>query len=218
MKLNKVMPLLMALMAATSLHAIDLNAVEVDVKMHPEKFRELLARFEKADTTLTQTELETVYFGYSFTSDYDPRETFSPIEEAYDAGNYELAGQLCEEALRYNPVSLDLNVLALAAADRMRGSGTHGTKILQFGIRSDMIATAILESGSGTAANSPFMVISEADMRRILNNVLGIERIVDRTKVGSVDAIKVKFPGSDRQHILYFDNSRERQFMISQPQ
>lgn len=218
MKLNKVMPLLMALMASTSLHAIDLNAVEVDVKMHPEKFRELLARFEKADTTLTQTELETVYFGYSFTSDYDPRETFSPIEEAYDAGNYELAGQLCEEALRYNPVSLDLNVLALAAADRMRGSGTHGAKILQFGIRSDMIATAILESGSGTAANSPFMVISEADMRRILNNVLGIERIVDRTKVGSVDAIKVKFPGSDRQHILYFDNSRERQFMISQPQ
>ncbi len=54
-------------------------------------------------------------------------------------------------------------------------------------------------------------------MERLLTNVLGIERIVDRTKVGDVDAIKVVFPGSDRQHILYFDNSREQMFMISQP-
>lgn len=46
-------------------------------------------------------------------------------------------------------------------------------------------------------------------MSRILRNVLGVERIVDRTKVGNIDAVKVIFPGSDRQHILYFDNSRE---------
>ncbi|MDE6527761.1 MAG: DUF4919 domain-containing protein, partial [Muribaculaceae bacterium] len=135
----------------------------------------------------------------------------------YGAGNYEQAARMCEEALRYNPVSLGLNVLALASADRLRGKGSYGAKILRFGIRSDMIATAILESGSGTTATSPFFVISEADMKRVLNNVLGIERIIDRTKVGHVDAIKVKFPGNDRQHILYFDNSRERQFLNSQP-
>ena len=31
----------------------DMNAVEVDVKLHPERYRQLLDRFENADTTLT---------------------------------------------------------------------------------------------------------------------------------------------------------------------
>ena len=215
--LAKVTMLLLAATAAFSIHALDLKAVEVDVKMHPDRFRELLNRFEQADTTLTPTELATIYFGYSFTADYDPTESFDEIGQAYDSGNYERASQLCKEALELNPVSLELNVLALAAADRMSGKAYSGADILHFGIRSDLIATAILESGRGTMATSPFFVISKADMERLLTNVLGIERIVDRTKVGDVDAIKVVFPGSDRQHILYSDNSREQMFMISQP-
>lgn len=215
--LLKILTFLITAMTAITIHAVDLKAVEVEVKMHPDRYRELLERFEKADTTLTPTELATVYFGYSFTPDYDPRESFSAIEEAYGAGEYEEAERLCAEALRINPVSLELNVLALAAADRMRAKGTKGAEILLYGIRSDLIATAILESGRGTTALSPFLVTSKADMERILSNVLGIDHIVDRTKVGDVDAVKVVFPGSDRQHILYFDNSREQQFMISQP-
>ena len=215
--LAKVTMLLLAATAAFSIHALDLKAVEVDVKMHPDRFRELLNRFEQADTTLTPTELATIYFGYSFTAGYDPTESFDEIGQAYDSGNYERASQLCKEALELNPVSLELNVLALAAADRMSGKAYSGADILHFGIRSDLIATAILESGRGTMATSPFFVISKAEMERLLTKVLGIERIVDRTKVGDVDAIKVVFPGSDRQHILYFDNSREQMFMISQP-
>ncbi len=214
---NKILIWLFAVMTAVTGWAVDLNEIEVDVKMHPGKFRELLERFEQADTTLTPSELATVYFGYSYTPDYDPRETFPQVESAYDSGDYELTETLGLEAMELNPVSLDLNVLALAAADHMRDKGTYGPKILKYGIRCDLIATAILESGSGTTASSPFYVISSADMSRILRNVLGIDRIVDRTKVGDVDAIKVTFPGSDRQHILYFNNNRERQFFSSHP-
>lgn len=204
-------------MAAVTCRAVDLNAIEVDVKMNPGKFRELLQRFEQADTTLTPGELATVYFGYSYTPDYDPRETFPQVEQAYEDADYELTEKLGLEALELNPVSLDLNVLTLAAADHMRDKGTYGPKILKYGIRCDLIATAIMESGSGTMASSPFYVTSSADMSRILRNVLGIDRIVDRTKVGAVDAIKVTFPGSDRQHILYFNNTREQQFLSSHP-
>ena len=214
---NKILIWLFAVMTAVTGWAVDLNEIEVDVKMHPGKFRELLERFEQADTTLTPSELATVYFGYSYTPDYDPSETFPLVESAYDSGDYELTETLGLEAMELNPVSLDLNVLALAAADHMRDKGTYGPKILKYGIRCDLIATAILESGSGTTASSPFYVISSADMSRILRNVLGIDRIVDRTKVGDVDAIKVTFPGSDRQHILYFNNNRERQFFSSHP-
>ena len=187
----------------------DMNAVEVDVKLHPERYRQLLDRFEKADTTLTVPQLATVYFGYSFTPDYVAGESFVNVQDAYDSGAYARAEELAAEALKLNPVSLELSVLALAASDHLRSKGSYGKKILDYGTRCDLIATAILESGRGTSAASPFHVIAWSDVSRILRNVLGVERIVDRTKVGNIDAVKVIFPGSDRQHILYFDNSRE---------
>ena len=187
----------------------DMNAVEVDVKLHPERYRQLLDRFEKADTTLTVPQLATVYFGYSFTPDYVAGESFVNVQDAYDSGDYARAEELAAEALKLNPVSLELSVLALAASDHLRSKGSYGKKILDYGTRCDLIATAILESGRGTSAASPFHVIAWSDVSRILRNVLGVERIVDRTKVGNIDAVKVIFPGSDRQHILYFDNSRE---------
>ena len=182
----------------------DMNAVEVDVKLHPERYRQLLDRFEKADTTLTVPQLATVYFGYSFTPDYVAGESFVNVQVAGHG-----AEELAAEALKLNPVSLELSVLALAASDHLRSKGSYGKKILDYGTRCDLIATAILESGRGTSAASPFHVIAWSDVSRILRNVLGVERIVDRTKVGNIDAVKVIFPGSDRQHILYFDNSRE---------
>jgi len=215
--MKKILLILIAMSMAGLALAIDLNAIEVDVKMHPGKYQDLLQRFEKADTTLTPAELAMVYYGYSFTPAYDPSMTFTDVEDAYENGDYELAEELSLKALKLNPVSLDLNVLALASADRMRDKGNYGQKILQYGIRCDLIATAILESGHGTSAASPFFVTASADMRRILRNVLGIDRIVDRSKVGDVDAIKVTFPGSDREHILYFDNTREHEFFSSHP-
>lgn len=215
--MKKVLLLLILLLTGHSLRAIDLNAIEVDVKMHPGKYQELLQRFELADTTLSRSELATIYFGFSYTSQYDPRETYPEVEEAYDNGNYVLAECLALEALKENPVSLNLNVIMLAAADHLRHTGTHGKAIMEYGIKCDLIATAILESGQGTSAASPFHVITSADMSRILRNVLGIDRIIDRSKVGSIDAIKVTFPGLDRQHIIYFDNSREVAFFSSHP-
>lgn len=136
-------------------------------------------------------------------------ESFVNVQDAYDSGDYARAEELAAEALKLNPVSLELSVLALAASDHLRSKGSYGKKILDYGTRCDLIATAILESGRGTSAASPFHVIAWSDVSRILRNVLGVERIVDRTKVGNIDAVKVIFPGSDRQHILYFDNSRE---------
>lgn len=189
---------------------LDMNAIEVDVKLHPEQYRELLQRFERCDTTLTPSELSTVYFGYSYTPNYVPFESFANVQEAYDSGDYTEAEKLAREGLGLNPVSLELNVLALASADHLRSTGEMGRRILEYGIRCDLIATAILNSGRGTSADSPFHVIASSDISRILNNVLGVERVVDRTKVGDIDAIKVTFPGNDRQHIIYFDTTREQ--------
>lgn len=200
---------IIASVLTTEAQNFDMNAMEVDVKLHPERYRQLLERFERADTTLNAAQLATVYYGYSFTPDYVPNESFINVQDAYDSGDYVLAEQLASEGLKLNPVSLELSVLALAACDHLRTTAGYGQKILNYGTRCDLIATAILESGRGTSAGSPFYVIAWSDVSRILRNVLGVERIVERTKVGNIDAVKVLFPGSDRQHIIYFDNTRE---------
>lgn len=213
MNRNTLLFILIPLLAlAFPARGVDYNALQVEVAMHPDRYRALLNRFVAGDTTLTSHELATVYFGYSFTPDYDPRETFDGISDAFTAKDYERVALLTPDALVVNPVSLDLSIMALTAAEQ--GAGERpGMRAANLGPRCDMIATAILESGRGTTPDSPFKVISSADIGRLLRNVLGINVIVGRTKIGDVDAIKVTFPGSDRQHILYFDNSRETLFL-----
>lgn len=213
--MNRATPLLtiLSLLALIfPVSAVDYNAMQVEVTMHPDRYRALLNRFVAGDTTLTSAELATVYYGYSFTPDYDPRETFDDITDAFNVKDYEQVAALVPAALVVNPVSLDLSVMALTAAERGAGE-KPGMRAANLGPRCDMIATAILESGRGTSPDSPFKVISSADIARLLRNVLGINVIVGRTKCGDVDAVKVTFPESDRQHILYFDNTREERFL-----
>lgn len=197
--------------------AVDLTALEVNVKLHPSDYRGLLERFLRTDTTLTPQELATVYYGYSCTPDYDPRYDYADIHAAADSGHYARAEQMALQALQANPVSLDLNVALLGAAEKLREEGGRGALLLEYGIKCDQMATAILESGHGTSARSPFVVIYSSDIDRILHNVLGVEKVTGRTKVGPVDAVKVQFPGQERTHILYFDNTREERFLSTRP-
>lgn len=199
--------------------AVDLTAMEVQMRMNPSEYRTLMERFQQADTTLTPAQLAKVYFGYSFTDDYDPTLTHPALEQAFDQGRWQQALTLATEALQTNPVSLDLNVMAHAATRHLLSEGTPlPPDTPNYGTRADLIATAILESGQGTDPSSPFTVISSSDMLRLLRNILGIENITDRTHVGpETVALKVTFPGSSRNHILYFNTSREQQYFNAHP-
>ncbi len=194
------------------LRAIDYRAIEVDVTMHPAEYKALLDRFIAADTTLTTDEMSTVYYGFAFTPSYEPRDSFPEIHAAYDRQDFQEVARLIGPALELNPLSLDLSVIALAVYERGIGP-TPGAKALNMAIRSDMIANTILQSGRGTFAQSPFYVISDSDRRRILNNVIGIGPVIGTDRVGDVEAIKFTFPGHSRQHILYFDNTLEENFL-----
>lgn len=187
-------------------NALDLNSIGVEVRMHPGVYRSMLERFVDADSTLSASEMTLVYYGFPFTTGYERGEGYADVTSAYDSGDYGRALEMARERLEENPLSLDLSVMALAAAEKLRARGDVGAVLRDMGMRCDLIATAILESGTGTDPRSPFVVTDVADIDRILRNVIGIDSIVDRTKVGDVLAFKVTFPGNPRRHILYFDN------------
>lgn len=215
--MKKILILLLSVIFTLPLvRAVDYGAIEVDVTMNPERYRTLLDRFIKADTTLTHQEVSTLYYGFPFTRSYDPRDSVPEIHRAFDAGDFDRVALLLPDALELNPLSLDLFVMGMAVYEAGHGE-TPGANALNLSIRSDMIATAILESGRGTIANSPFYVISRSDMDRIMRNVMGVAQIIGISKVGPVLAVKFRFPGELREHILYFDNTAEEKFRASHP-
>ena len=190
---------------------VDLNRIKVDVVSNPDNYRSLLNRFVVGDTTLTLDEMATVYYGYAYTLDYNPLDKYEALEKCYNDGEYAETWQLCSEALKYNPVSLDLTIKALVAANNCDIKTAHAM-IPALESRFNLISTIILSSGKGTADDSPFIVICTQDIIRIIRNVLCAESILGQTNIRNIDAYILKFPLSDRQHIIYFDNNIQKDF------
>lgn len=189
---------------------VDLNQIEVDMAMNPAKYNQLLDRFVKADTTLTHAEVAYLYLGQGFSPQYDPYQAYPMLMNAYDSQDYATAASLAEAVVDESPMSLDLLITALVAATR---SG-NVDMALQLQPRLNLLVDCIVETGKGTNAAEPFYVASTADLRQFLRNILGINDVVETTTVGNgdVEAWKVRLPDSEREHILYFNNSLEHRF------
>ena len=121
---------------------IDLDKIRFEVAQNPAEFKALMNRFVSGDTSLSLEQLAKIYFGYAFTYDYDPTDTYDNINQAYEQLDYNTTWLLCSEALKVNPVSLDLMVKALVAANN--GTNERARRDLpalrnRFSILSDMI-------------------------------------------------------------------------------
>lgn len=184
--------------------SVDLDAVRRVVRDTPDTYTALLNRFVAGDSTLTVGDMAVIYYGYAFTPDFDPKAHYDKARDAYKRKDYAVASYLSSEALVKNPVSLDMTVVGLVSATRSTVDRIRA-KIPALQSRFDMLATIILSSGMGTNCESPFMIISADDIERIVHNVLGAADILGTAKVGDIDAVKIRFAGQDREHILYFN-------------
>lgn len=190
---------------------VDLNLIKVNVTMNPEHYRELMDRYMKADTTLRLDEMATVYYGYAATMDYDPDLKFPEIDDAIAAEDFVKAYDLSVKAADEAPVSLPvlINVIKLMPQIDLKNNLSSYLNIRQ---RLEMLIGTILASGTGIRRELPFKVISEGDMMVILKDILNVGEIVDRSKIGQLDAVKITFPTNSREHILYFDNTIHDQY------
>ncbi len=121
--------------------------------------------------------------------------------------------ELADAVLDQYPLSLDLLVMGLVAATR--DMSTNSVKVApKLQTRLDMIINTIISSGSGTSASSPFYVASDADTQVFMKEIIGVTRVVDSSKVGTGDVVAymVTIPGSDREHILYFNQALQNRY------
>lgn len=195
---------------------VDLNKIAFEVTSDPGQLRNLTDRYLAGDMDLTSEEMAVVYYGYASTPDYDPTDSFSDLDDAYAAMNYPEVWRLAKDAMSVNPVSLDVIIKALVAANNISDKDARDLiPVLQN--RYELLSNLILCSGKGTTVESPFIVICEDDMRRIIRNVICAETVIGRALIKNVDAVKILLPGSERQHILYFDNNIQKAFERRQP-
>lgn len=215
--MKKITSLLAALLILGTLHIcakqinIDLNKIAFEVTSNPGNFRNLTNRYLAGDMTLTPEEMAVVYYGYATTPDYDPTDNFTDLDNAYQAMNYPEVWRLAKDAMHVNPVSLDVIIKALVAANNISDKEAKDL-IPALQNRYELLSNLILCSGKGTAVESPFIVICDSDMVRIVRNVICAETVIGRAIIKNIDAIKILLPGSDRQHILYFNNNIQKEY------
>lgn len=197
--------------------SVDLNLISVNVAMHPEHYRTLYDRYLAADTTLRIDEVATVYYGHPSMPNYAPDLTYTEIEEAVKAEAWQDAYRLSIEAAQLDPLSLGALVNVIKLTPNIELSGDNLNTYLIMRQRLEMLVGTILATGTGISPDSPIKVISENDMMIILKDILAIDTIVDRTKIGKIEAIKVTLGASTREHILYFDNSLYNQYKLLNP-
>lgn len=217
-KIHKLLFALVIVMVAVpafgrNLINVDLNKIEVDMMMNPAEYGTLFDRFVKCDTTLTDDQVATVYFGQAFSYNYDPGATFPVIIDAYERGDFATVASLVDAVVDQQPLSLDLIVMGIIGATRLEGDN-YSELLEKLQTRLDMIAGVIINSGSGTSSDSPFYVASSEDLKQFMVNILGVSEVVDTSLVGDgdIEAFIVRFPGSEREHILYFNNSLQHRY------
>ena len=155
---------------------IDYDAMGAEAR-DDERFAALAERFIAVDPALVVEDLQVLYYGRAYRDDYTgDRRTFTLVEEAMQAGQYDRAYQLCLDLQRRIPASPRLlNLLYISASKKSIPAAEP--ELTALADRYRFVLDVISFSGNGTML-SPYVVTSVADEYELLFNKLGITAVV----------------------------------------
>lgn len=136
-------------------------------------YRQLVDRFEQADTTLFGSDFLVLYYGYAYRDEYVCRSVGSPWSDLVTNKQYAEAYEMICELLKHNPASLYLLDYALGAgcaADRP----TEELDRIYWRLLMIMKHISILSDGS---KESPIAVVSSRDENPLLQLWLKVKPI-----------------------------------------
>lgn len=192
-----------ALTVSAASVAVDFDSIRASATSRPEMRRQLVERFAAGDTLLTPEDMALVYYGQAFTPGYVRTEKYADVDSAYLGCDMPLTLTLVDEVLRVNPVALSQlfrGFVASKASKQPRISSRAGS----FENRIMNICDLIYASGTGVDTNDPFRVLTMADAEAFLRNYIRVDSIMDRSKLGHLEAVKTKVPGIADPVIFYF--------------
>jgi len=142
----------------------DFTELERMVKDDRLQYDALVARFEAADTTMTDADIQKVYYGYAFTETYSPSSDYKTMVSALmDQDKPDEAKKVAEALLKKNPVSLWLlKQLYFISRDLGEDSGSYYIRYIR-------LTDSIVSSGNGRSTARPIHVVSTSDEYEILD-------------------------------------------------
>lgn len=141
------------------------------------RYRALVERFERADTTLYGSDFFILYYGHAYRDAYDGGHRTTPWLESLQKKQYAKAYAQVLKALRQAPAT---PYLLNDAARIARALGRPGDEIANLLWRRDMLLIWISALGDGTAER-PFVVVNIQDEYTLAYGLLKVREIRSQT-------------------------------------
>lgn len=195
---------------------IDYKYIKEYVTNKKEDFQKLMQRFEMNDTLLTRQEYAMIYYGYSFTPDYqgsmyDMLQDYQDFKRLISENKYEEAYNAGTELLKKNPVSLQ-TLYEMGALVYMQNKDQE--KMRSYTKRYAALITTIASSGDGKTEETAFKVICVNDEYQLLNKLFQMENMKQQSltdnKCDLIEFDKCKYYEGTQ---MYFDISRSLDYM-----
>ena len=142
----------------------DMAELERMVKDDRPQYDALVARFEAVDTTMTDADIQKVYYGYAFTETYSPTSDYKTMVNVLtEQGKFDEAKKVAEGLLKKYPVSLWLlKQLYFISRDLEEDSDIYLDRYVR-------LTDSIVSSGNGRSPDRSLHVISTSDEYEILD-------------------------------------------------
>lgn len=171
----------------------------------------LIERFINADTTLTEKEIELIYYGNVFSESYKPYSTSEAEKkfmELYRQEKYKEAIPFGEEVLKENPINLKISFKMLVCYNVLGDK----TTAKHYANRYFPLLDCIYYSGDGKSIQTAFVVLKVPDEYEILSSLelqSKGQALVGDTDVLTIDKKNQKAEkGKKKISSLYFNVSK----------
>lgn len=202
----------------------DLKKIENIVKNDTDRYNSLMDRFNSLTVTMemledgpispfTFEESAIIYYGYAFTEKYNPYCSYDSLRFFIQQRDWEKAEQAALEALKDNPVCIELLEHLILAAEQRQDEEVASRAFGQYII----LLTTISRSGEGKTPDSPLFVTRVSDEYSILRSIgasqLKGQSLID-TPSGKCDKMVFMLPMGDtdgdgieneKEYTLYFN-------------
>lgn len=189
---------------------IDYSVIKEYVTAHSSEFQDLILRFEKNDTLLTQEDRAMIYYGYSFTPEYNGSiDNMMPdcilFRKLAKEEKHEDAYEIGKGILKRNPVSLDMLLDMYSLADMLN---KDTVEISNYADRYASLLTMIAITGDGKTEETAFKVICINDEYQLLNILFRVENIKSQSLINQCDMFEFENSQYYNGTQMYFDISR----------
>lgn len=171
--------LTMSFSLANAQEQLDLKLIEETVKEEKQYFRDITKVFTTNDPYIRLTDIALVYYGHSFTPQYNPikDENEKLLKKYIYEENYPMIYKTANSILEYNPASLEALFYAWISGKTI---GKSEEEYLSYVNRHQNVVNMIKEYGNGKSAETAFRIVHPDDKHHIMQS-LGISDVESET-------------------------------------